>query len=778
MADLTSEALLLFQSRQSAAARSLCESILAADPLHPRAMWLVGLIDLEAGLLSQAIRSLDHAVRLTPQDALVQHALGDAWRLFGNKDAALDCLHQALHLDPTLVVAYDSLGAVLLDLQCYADAVKVYGHALSLAPDNERLHLHLAIALGELNEVESAEKHFRSALAARPDYLQALNNLGLLLYKTRRTSEALPPLERAVALEPSYADAQFNLANVLHALGRPVEAITHFRECLRQAPNHAKAHGNLGLSLCVVGQHNEALAEFQKSFALTTELAEVWMNFASLLMQSQQYQKAQEAYERALTIRPDLFRCEASLIRVREMLCQWSRIKLDRQRLLELAQMSPTDSAVPYLDAFQAQSLVNWTPAQQLHLARRHAQALQSWTKANLPSLPVSRPLPHSGKIRLGYLSADFHNHATSHLMLGVFGLHDRSRFEVVGFSCGRDDESLYRRRIRQECDRFYELRGFSIGQALEVLQREAIDILVDLKGYTAEHRLDLLTFRPAAVQVHYLGYPGTLGADFIDYFIADSVTVPPTLRENFHEALVLMPHTSYVTDHRQEIGPETTREAQGLPTTGFVFGCFNQGYKMTPEMFSVWMKILDAVPQSVLWLLESSARMSENLRREAQNRGIAGHRLLFAKSLPKPQHLARLRLIDLCLDTFPYGAHTTGCDALYAEVPLLTLIGETYPSRVAASLLMALDMPELIVDNVGDYERLAITLAQEPERLSQVRAKVRNHRASRALFDTPRWVRDVETAYAMIWDRYCRGLRPETFEVPADDGKPGTIAF
>jgi len=373
-------------------------------------------------------------------------------------------------------------------------------------------------------------------------------------------------------------------------------------------------------------------------------------------------------------------------------------------------------------------------------------------------------------KIIVGYLSSDFHDHATAHLMLSLFGLHDRTAFEIHCYSYGEDDGSTYRKRIREDSDRFIDVSDLGCAAIAKRIYEGEVDILIDLKGYTTGGRMHISAFRPAPVQVSYLGFPGTTGAEFIDYIITDRIVTPKSQSRYYSEKCVYLPHCYQVNDNAQTISKkEWTKSHFGLPEDGIVFCSFNQGYKIDPPMFDVWMRILRDVPESVLWLLVKGEIVKRNLRQEAEHRGVDAHRLHFAERLPKPDHLARLALADLALDTRIYNGHTTSSDALWAGVPVITVQGNHFASRVSSSILTASGLPELITNSLEEYRNLAVRLAQGLDQREAVRRKLIGNRSARPLFDTPRFVRNLEKAYKAMWDIFSSGEDVRTIEVVED---------
>jgi predicted O-linked N-acetylglucosamine transferase (SPINDLY family) len=411
-----------------------------------------------------------------------------------------------------------------------------------------------------------------------------------------------------------------------------------------------------------------------------------------------------------------------------------------------------------------------WTPEQQLAVARSHSDTIAR-TVAPLRQALGFRPLPpdaDAGRLRVGYLSGEFRDHAVSHLVQGVFGLHDRGGFEVFAYSFGPDDGSPYRRRIARDCDHFRDLRGATLADSARCIHHDRLHVLVDLQGHTGFSRMSVLALRPAAVQVNYLGHPGTSGADFLDYLVGDPVVTPPERAAAYRERVVTLPHCYLATDNGQAVAASAgSRAEHGLPEAGTVFCAFNNGYKIEPEVFGAWMRVLLRVPGSVLWLSPAAAPVEDNLRREAEARGVAGGRLVFARRVPgKAEHLARHRLADLFLDTWVYNGHTTAADALWAGLPVLTCPGETFAARVGASLLTAVGLPDLIATDRMSYEELAVRLGTNAEALREVRDKLAGQRTTWPLFDTPRLVRNLERAYRAMWSNYAAGRPPQPLEV------------
>jgi predicted O-linked N-acetylglucosamine transferase (SPINDLY family) len=473
--------------------------------------------------------------------------------------------------------------------------------------------------------------------------------------------------------------------------------------------------------------------------------------------------EALASFEQALAIKPDHRYAFASLATAARQLCDWKRSAvLDDQIRLHVEERKSIVS--PFI-------LLGYCSDAALHLkcARSFVQDF-----IPVPTQPSwSGTIHRHDRIRIAYLSADFHQHPTAYLTAELFELHDRSRFEVLGVSFGPDESSDIRARLVRSFDRFHDVRLRPDHQAARFLRELEVDIAVDLKGHTQDARTEILAHRPAPIQINYLGYPGTMGAEFIDYVIADPIVLPFDQQRFYTEKIIQLPDCYQVNDSRRRIAQRTpSRREAGLPEQGFVFCCFNQSYKITPPVFDIWMRLLHAVEGSVLWLLADNAGAQINLRGEAAARGIDTARLVFASRLPLDQHLARLRVADLFLDTLPYNAHTTASDALWAGLPLVSCRGEAFAGGVGASLLNAVGLPELVTTSLEQYEALALQLARDTSLLQSVRAKLAQNRLSYPLFDTPRFCRHIEAAYLTAWQIWQRGESPRSFRVEAQSSR------
>lgn len=582
--------------------------------------------------------------------------------------------------------------------------------------------LRAAVALFHQGRLDDAALVCEIAVQQDRQSFEALHLLGLIAGRQGRLAEAERWLREAVALKPRAADALMNLGITQERAGRFEDATASFRAAANADPNGAAAHAALGTRLMVSRRLDEAIG----------------------------------CFERAVDRDPRDIRSLSHLVLLRRMTAAWGGLAARESALLAAARAGQP-GVLPYVLLAVCDD-----PAVQLAAARSGLAST-----APVPFKAAGEPVPDR-RLNIAYLSSDFRDHATAFLIRGMLELHDRSRFRVFAFSYGAGAGTPTRARIADAVDAFVDVRDREDAAIAQDMRRRGIDIAIDLSGRTQPGRLGILAARAAPVQVHYLGYPGTTGADFIDYFLADDFTVPAGAESGFSERIVRLPGCYQVND-RGPLPAAPTRESCGLPPAGFVFCCFNATYKIGPAMFDIWMRLLHAVSDSVLWLLPGNRWAAANLRREAAARGVAPDRLVFASYCDQTAHVARTALADLVLDTLPCNAHTTASDALWAGVPVVTCPGRSFAARVAGSLLQAAGLPELIAGDLAAYERLAFELARDRVALAAMRERLAAERAAAPLFDTRRTTRAIEAAYLTMWRIYCRGEPPRGFSVPAE---------
>jgi predicted O-linked N-acetylglucosamine transferase (SPINDLY family) len=671
---------------------------------------------------------------------------------------------QILQAQPDHPGALHLLGMIAYQVGRHEVAVEYVKQAIALNPAVAEFHNNLGTVYFELNQIEAASRHLNTALQLQPDYSEAEYNLANLLRKEGILEEAAVHYRKALELKPDYAAAYNNLGLILHEQRKLAEAVAHYKKALALVPTFAEAHNNLGITLADQGHPAEAEAHCRKALALKPAFAEAHGNLGNVLKDQGRLEEAVMQYRRALALRPDLAEAESQLMHQLQHLCDWPGLEelFDRQRKFVREQSHPQ---IPPFTLLAIPS----SPAEQLVCARNHSASRFSSFAVLREQFGFNFARTSKSKLRIGYLSADFHQHATAYLIAELFELHDRTRFEVAAYSYGPNDGSEMRRRLVRACNRFVDISDDTFVETARRIYEDKIDILVDLKGHTKAARTEIVALRPAPIQVNYLGYPGTMGAECIDYIITDRFITPPGHAPFFSEKLVSLPDCYQVNDRTREIAKQAlTRAECGLPGQGLVFCSFNNTYKIMPAVFDIWMRALRQNPGSVLWLLEANAGAAANLRREAKARGIEPERLVFAPRLPLAQHLARHGHADLFLDTWPYNAHTTASDALWAGLPVLTCAGETFASRVAGSLLTAIGLPELITHSLPEYEAAAMRLARDPSELAGLRRRLAKNRLTAPLFDSERFTRHLEKAYGMMWERYVSGEAPQHIEVPA----------
>jgi predicted O-linked N-acetylglucosamine transferase (SPINDLY family) len=612
------------------------------------------------------------------------------------------------------------------------------------------------IAASERGDYRAAAAHFRAALAQRPGQALAHYNLATALGALGETDAALAHYRQAVALAPGLARAHYNLGNLLLQRERSDEALAAYRAAAASDPRHARAHNNIGNILLARGKAQEAAAHYEAAAAAEPGYADAQVNLGHALIELGRIDEAIAAYERALAMASSSRAALAPLVHALQQICAWPRWRALLPELVRAVEQGEPVSPFTLLS-------LPVSPALQRRAAERFTHAHFGNSGAAAPARSAAT---HEGRLRIGYISGDFRNHPTAYLTVEALEQHDRARFEIFAYSYGPDDGSALRARVARACDSFVDLRALSNRDAARRIEADRIAILIDRKGYTREARSQIVALRPAPVQASWIGYPGTMAAPFIDYIIADGFVIPPGAESGFGEHVVRLPGTYMCSDRQRVVAEPAPRAEHGLPEHGVVFCCFNQAFKILPDTFAGWMRVLAAVPGSVLWLFEKNTLASANLRREAEAAGIDPRRLVFARRLPNAEHLARYRIADLALDTFPYGSHTTANDALWAGCPLLARAGDTFASRVSGSLLHAAGMAELITYSDAEFERQAVTLAHDQPGLARLRARVAQARGHSPLFDTASLVRSLEAAYRAMWQLHLSGTPPAHIEL------------
>ena len=717
------EAIALHQRGEIDCARIIYEEILSNHPEHFDSLHLLGVIASQKGEYARGVALISQAV-----------------------DIKVDS-----HL------AHFNLGFAKYNLNDFAGAVASYDKAIELKPNYAKAHSNRGGALKKLQRLNEALNSYELAIQYDPTSVADYSNLAMLLIEFNEASEAIAICEKGIDVNPYFAELYFVKGNALQKIKALHDSAQQYREAIRLNPYYFEAHMNLALTLSNLKLTNEAIESYTCALKIKEDSFDAQVGIADSYSSIDKFHLALNYYQMASS-----FSCDAPYLQGLVTLsllktCNWDSLKLALSDILQ-----KVEAGRKAILSFPLLALTD-----SLELQRK---ASEIWVQDKHPFDDSLGPLVKRAKrdkIRIGYYSADFHNHATAYLMAELFERHDRSKFELFAFSFGPDKQDGMRQRLTQSFDQFIDVRFNSDKEVAEFSRMLGIDIAVDLKGSTKDHRFGIFSYRAAPVQISYIGYPGTMGADYIDYLIADKTVVPQEHQKHYSEKIIYLPDSYQVNDRKRVIADKTyTRQELGLPSDGFVFCCFNNNYKITPSVFDSWVRILKAVPNSVLWLFEDNPLAAINLRKEAKARGIDEPRLVFAKSMPLDHHLARHSAADLFLDTLPYNAHTTASDALWAGLPLLTCMGESFASRVAASLLKAVGMPELITNTQEEYEAKAIELGQNPDQLKVLKQKLQSNRLSAPLFDTEKITKHIEQAYADVYERYHVDLMPENIYV------------
>ena len=773
---LRDAALAAYRAGRLAEVEATCRQILARDPAQFEALQLLALAMRAKRDLGQAEALLRRALTTRPEEPKAINSLGVILAEQGKHDEAIACYRRALALDPGYGNALGNLGGALVKSGQLEAGLAALRQAVAGAADSPEAHFNLANGLRAAGRSAEALEAYQRCLARAEGFLPAATNLAALYLEQGQLAEAEALNGQILASVPDSPDALNNHGSLLMSQGRLAEAIEAYGRALAGQPNNAATRANLATALRAAGRPEAAGDELARALALDPA------NVAALTLSAQDlkdrgdWAAARVLLERACAAAPRDLNALGSLVGLLQQICDWPAFAARAAQLDALGEESGTlqvPAEPPLLNLSRLDD-----PAANHRVQRAWSQAIarrMAPARARLGFRHEARR--DDGPLTIGYLSQDFRDHPVGHLVRGLFAAHNRNRVTVHGYSYGPDDGSWYRRSAESDCDRFHDIAGATHEEAARLIHAQGVDILVELTGHTKNNRLEICALRPAPLQASYLGFPGGTGADFIDYLIGDPTVSPPEQAAHFSEALALLPDCYQVNDRSQEIDAQALdRAAFGLKHDAVVFACFNQSYKIEPVMFARWMAILAAVPDSQLWLFEKTDGLAaENLRRASAEQGVDPARLVFAGRLPKSAHLARLGLADLGLDTRIYNGHTTTSDLLWAGVPVVAPLGRHFASRVSASLLKAIELPELIAPNLAAFEELAVTLARDRPRLAALREKLWQKRLSAPLFDTGRLAGHLETAYETMWRTIRAGQPPGGFTVPDPPAEPSS---
>ena len=617
------------------------------------------------------------------------------------------------------------LGIISFTLEDYKKSADLIAKAITINPKNAEAYNNQSIVLKKINKLEDANESLNQAIKIKPDFIEAYNGRGHLLVELNQLDAALENFNKAIEINPNFAEAYNNRGNILNKLNRYTESIESYDKAISINPNFAEAYNNRG--------------GVQKDRKL--------------------YEDAHKSYEKAIKIKPNLDFMLGSLLYTKLHLCDWKSFDENLKKIEENI-IKGNKSITPF-----SSLLVLNSPSLQKKAAEIYFKAKYNSKNA----LKSFGERPQNNKIRVGYYSADFRKHVMSDLLIHLFKCHDKSKFELIGFSFIPGKPDLMHNEIKKKFDQFFDVSLKTDKEIAQLSKDMNIDIAVDLMGYTTNARMGIFKESCAPIKINFLGYPGTLGTNHHDYIIADKILIPKKYQKDYSEKIVYLPD-SYKLDHstRKVSNKIFTKEEFGITKNSFVFCCFNNNFKITPNVFNIWMNVLKNVKDSVLWLMikGDNQTVKNHLKKEALKKGIESDRLIFANRMPLSDHLARLKLSDLFIDTMPYNAHTTASDALWVGLPVLTLCGETFASRVAASMLNAVELNELITLTDKEFEDLAIELANNPKKLQQIKNKLNNNKISKPLFNTKLFTKNIEKAYSIIYEKYLKKLPIKNIEI------------
>ena len=753
---------------QHAVAEARFHDALRLAPADPQAHRLLVASLLERQDEAAAAEALEAAHAMAPDDPSLHFQQGILLHRQGKSAAAATHFAKATESLPHLSETWNNLGMALTDAGRPEEALEKLRQALACNPRSAEAWCNLGNCLNALHRDQEAVDAFRQAMECDPALAVAACNLGNTFRQQGEIDEALHWFERALATDPTLANALNGRALIHQQHARHEDAIADYRRALTQKPDYPEALNNLAISLAETGRYQEAVETYQKLLGIKSDIPEALFNLGTLLQRLGIYDQSIVMFNEALRGRPDYAIAYPYLAHSLMQQCNWDNLAAVVEQIRLNTEREIAEGRTVSVSAFALQSL----PGEfSMALRRRVAEQISERYVTGVASLVRQvrfsfRAGPRK-RLRIGYVSPDFRFHSVAVAFRGIVDNHDRADFEVFGYSIDPGPEDDWTRYFCSRFDGFRRLSEMSFRQAAETIYADNVDILVDLAGHTRGARLELFALRPAPIQVHYLGFSATTGAPFIDYLVTDHQQVPPQNRPHFSEQLAYLPDT-FMATQRAAIAPRQPSRAEcGLPESAFVFANFNSHYKFEPKIFGTWMRLLRKVPESVLWLLEGTTQTVANLRREAVRRGVAPERLVFAGKLSHPEHLARLPLADLALDNLYHGGGVTTVDALWAGLPVLTVAGTTPQSRNGASLLAAIDLPDLITESLADYQTLALALAGQRERLAALRRRLAANRDTSPLFNPERLTRHLETAYRRMWQLRAAGEPPRLIEIP-----------
>jgi protein O-GlcNAc transferase len=731
-------------------ARNCFLAVQSIAPNNPIAYFNIGLTDVAKGDYKAAVGNFKIAVQFEPTYVDALNNLGIAYLKTGCAEDSIDTFYKVLALVPGYLNALLGVSSGLLELGRFAEAMTFIESLIIKLPSAYEGYNLKGLALAGLNETEKAEAAYQFALSINPSAYDVHSNLGILHAKCGNDSAALEAMMKSIAINSINPDAYRNLGDLYKKKHNYAESERCYHLSIQQNPLNADTYVALGLFYFELKDYDKSQVFYEKSLELKQNSPEAHRNLGNLFFNRGDFEQAARCYSNAMALNPDMDFLRADLFYAKMRQCDWTdfstkvsdlilRIKANQRVASPLQMLSLSDS---------------------LEIQRNCASIYIS--HAETKSSPIPARLPLSKKIRVGYISSDFGEHPVTYLLTGLIESHNRNRFEVLGFDIGAKASSHSKERIKAAFDSFYDLSCLGDTEAVRVIIEKNLDVLVDLNGHTKGSRKGILSRKTAPLQINYIGYPGTMGANYIDYIVGDANLIPDSALTGYSEKVIFLPNSFQPNDSSRKVGQVLTRKAYGLEEGAFVFASFNQSAKINPEVYSAWLEILNRVPNSVLWLAYETDSQVANLNKIAEDNSVLPNRIVFANKVPYEDHLARYKMVDLVLDTMPFNGGTTTSDALWGGAPVITVRGQTFAGRMSESLLNAIDLPELVCESIDEYVSFAVYLAENPLKLQSIKQKLNQNRLTTPLFDTLSYTRNLEKAYENIVSRERQGLSPD----------------
>lgn len=737
-------------------AEKISLSLSKSYPNHPLSWKILGIIYEKKKKYSNSIEANSNAIQLSPNDPDLYNNIADNYKKIGKLNEAINNYKKAIEIKKDYFISYYNLGSIYLKDGNLNDAEKYFYCTIDYKSDFIPSYVNLGITLNKANKNSDAEIVLKKGIKINSNIFELYFYLGGTLDTLGKIEESIYYYKKAADLKPDFFGTYSNLGNALHKLGNYNDAITNYKKSIKLNNKSPETLNNFGNLLRQLGNLNDAEKCLKNAVSLNPNYAKAYSNLGNVLKMKGKLNESIKAYEKAIKINPNLSQTEAYLLYQKKNICDFSATNRISKVCSTLG--ITTSSIGPF-------SALSWNDNSKEQLLRSKKYVSENFNNKNY--LTDKNFKYNNKKIKIGYFSADFYDFPSMHLMIGLLEKHNRNIFEIYAFSYGLNNDDWMNKRVKSAVDKYVDIKNFSTKEIIEITRKNQIDIAVDENGFTQNARTELFERKLSPIQVNFLGYPGTSGAKFIDYIVADHIVIPDDQRQFYSESIIYLPHCYQPNDDKRKTSnKENTREDFNLPKNAFVFCCFNKTYKIGFLEFNIWMKILKKINNSVLWLLKTNVWAMQNLKLEAKKNGINPNRLIFAERINVADHLNRHKHADLFLDTFNYNAHTTASDALWSGLPVITKQGKQFAARVASSLLNSLDLNELITKNVGEYEKLILELASDKNKLQKIKKKLLNNKYKKPLFDTERYTKNFENGLQKTYENYLNGQKPKDINI------------